>query len=220
MTVLAIDVTGPGGGAALVRDGKIDVGLLPEGSARGRDLVPQIERLLARAGLAPGGLAAVACAVGPGSFTGIRIGIATAATLAYAANAPVIPVGSLHGIAANAPADALRVAVAIDARREHVYAATFRRSDGEMEPEGDYRHLPAAEFANALEEDAWLLGDARARYEGLLGRFSGADDATVRPDVVARLGARAFADGRTIPPAELRPLYLRLSDPEIRRMEG
>jgi len=65
-----------------------------------------------------------------------------------------------------------------------------------------------------------LLGDARARYEGLLGRFSGADDATVRPDVVARLGARAFADGRTIPPAELRPLYLRLSDPEIRRMEG
>jgi len=212
MRVLSIDVTGPGGGAALLRDEGVAVGLIPPAVARGRDLVPEIARLLGEAGIALDELDGIACAVGPGSFTGIRIGIATAATLAYAAHLPVAGVGSLHGIAASAPADAEDVVVALNARREHVFAARFSG----RECTGAYRHMPAVELADELEDGTYLLGDARAAFPHLFERFAGSDDAHVRPDAIARIGATDLAAGHGIDPAALRPLYLRLSDPELR----
>jgi len=216
--VLAIDVTGPGGGAALWMDGTVSSGIIPPAVARARDLVPEVARLVREAGVRIADLQGIACAVGPGSFTGIRIGIATAATLAYAAGLPVTGIGSLHGIAAAAPDDERDVVVALNARREHVFAARFARADdGTLVEQGQYRHAPAAAFAAELDDGTYLLGDARAAYPVLFGRFRGADTAAVRPDAIARLGAQRFADGAGIAPAELRPLYLRLSDPEIRR---
>jgi tRNA threonylcarbamoyladenosine biosynthesis protein TsaB len=100
---------------------------IPPDVRRGRDLVPAVARLLAARGLAPGDLHLVACGVGPGSFTGIRIGIATAATLAFAAGAPVLDVPSLHGVAANAPEAFEHVAVLLDARQGRVFRGRFRR---------------------------------------------------------------------------------------------
>jgi tRNA threonylcarbamoyladenosine biosynthesis protein TsaB len=215
--ILAIDVTGPGGGAALAFEDRIEVGLIPPAVARGRDLVPQVQELLDRAGLKLADLGAIACAVGPGSFTGIRIGIATAATLAYAADLPVTAIGSLHGIAEGAPSEANSVAIALNARREHVYAARFVRHEGVLSAQGEYRHLPAAEFAGELDADTFLLGDARSAYPTLFERFAGSEDAPVRPDAIARLGGSALDRGETTKASELRPLYLRLSDPELRR---
>ena len=212
--VLAIDVTGPGGGAALVIDGRADVRLIPPAVARGRDLVPQIQELLAAHGVTLGSLAGIACAVGPGSFTGIRIGIATAATLAYAAGLPVAAIGSMHGIAA--PHAGEDVCVALDARREHVYAARFR--GGRLD--GGYRHVPATELATELNEATTVVGDARTKYPALFGSFAGTEESTVHPESIAELGANAFARGESIAAEELRPLYLRLSDPELRRHES
>jgi tRNA threonylcarbamoyladenosine biosynthesis protein TsaB len=215
--VLAIDVTGPGGGAALLVGDSVSSGIIPPAVARARDLVPEVSRLVRESGLRIGDLQGIACAVGPGSFTGIRIGIATAATLAYAAKLPVIGIGSLHGIAAAAPDTEADVAVALNARREHVFGVRFVRKDGHLVAQGEYRHVPAAAFSAELDEGTYLLGDVRAAYPLLFDRFRGAACADVRPDAIARLGAQRFADGRGIAPAELRPLYLRLSDPEIRR---
>ncbi|MEM8884864.1 MAG: tRNA (adenosine(37)-N6)-threonylcarbamoyltransferase complex dimerization subunit type 1 TsaB [Planctomycetota bacterium] len=217
--ILAIDVTGPGGGAALAGDRDIATGLIPPDSARGRDLIPQVKRLLDDAGLALTDLGGIACAIGPGSFTGIRIGIATAATLAYAEGLPVLPLGSLHGIAAAAPAEATHVAVALNARREHVFAARFTRRDGALEAQGDYEHVPAADFAASLPADTCVLGDAREAYEELFARFPGTADVPVRPDVIARLARDAFARGEGQSADTLRPMYLRLSDPELRRQQ-
>ena len=109
--VLAIDVTGPGGGAALLLDEDLTIGLIPPAVARGRDLVPEVARLLKESGATLDQLDGIACAVGPGSFTGIRIGIATAATLAYAARLPAVAIGSLHGMAESAPENEREVAV-------------------------------------------------------------------------------------------------------------
>lgn len=203
--VLGIDVTGPGGGAAL--GDRIE--LLGPDVPRGRDLVPLVRRILAAEGVLPKDLDAIACAVGPGSFTGIRIGVATAATLAYAAGLPVVAVGSLHGIAANAPTSC--VLVALDARRGHVFAARF--------PDGAYEVVSPAEAVADWPDDGWVLGDARAKYPDVFDRFPGRADAPVRPDVIARLGAELFARGETLRPEELHPRYMRLSDPEIRRQE-
>ena len=212
--VLGIDVSGPAGGAALVGPGGVLVETIPPAIRRGRDLVPGIERMLAAADLRPGDLDLIACGVGPGSFTGIRIGIATAATLAYAAGVPVLDVGSLHGIAENAPADAEHVLVALDARRGHVFAGLFRR--GVLE--GAYRNVEPDALAADLAEDTWVLGDAREAYAEVFARFPGTADAPVRPDAIAHLAAARLAKGERKRPDELRPLYLRLSDPEIRRM--
>jgi tRNA threonylcarbamoyladenosine biosynthesis protein TsaB len=212
--VLGIDVSGPGGGAALVHPDGLLVETIPPAIRRGRDLVPRIERMLKTTGLGPADLDLIACGVGPGSFTGIRIGIATAATLAYAAHVPVLDVGSLHGIAANAPTGAEHVLVALDARRGHVFAGLFHR--GTLE--GAYRNVEPAELAADLATDTWVLGDARETFPDVFGRFPGTADAPVRPDAIARLGAARFAQGERTRPDQLRPLYLRLSDPEIRRM--
>jgi tRNA threonylcarbamoyladenosine biosynthesis protein TsaB len=212
--VLGIDVSGPSGGAALVRPEGVLIETIPPAIRRGRDLVPRIDRMLSDAGLGPEDLDLIACGVGPGSFTGIRIGIATAAALAYAARVPVLDVGSLHGIAANAPAGAGRVLVALDARRGHVFAALFE--DGALR--GDYRNVEPGSLVADLAPDTWVLGDARETYPELFRRFPGAADAPVRPDAIARLAAARFAAGERKRPEELRPLYLRLSDPEIRRM--
>jgi len=214
--ILALDLTGPGGGAALLLPAGLTLSRLPPGAPRGRLLMPAVQALLAAAHLSPRDLDAVACAVGPGSFTGIRIGIATAATLAYAAGIPTVGVGSMHGLAENAPTGACEVAVALDARRGHVYGARFRRSGGPPEALGGYVHCLAAEFAASLAPGTWVLGDARRAYPESFGSFPGDADIPVRPDVIARIGADRFAQGETIPCFELRPLYLRLSDPEIR----
>ena len=167
---------------------------VPADVRRGRTLVPIVRDLLAAQGLSVRDLELVACGVGPGSFTGIRIGIATAATLAYAAGVPVAAIGSLHGRARNAPDDAERVCVCLDARRGNVYSACFVRRDGALVLDGEYAHGPRPDYgAGTL-----VLGD----------------DAPVRPDEIARLGI-AGTDRRR--PEELRPLYMRLSDPEIRK---
>ncbi len=189
--------------------------LIPAGVRRGRDLVPLAEQLLEEARLAPTDLDGVACGVGPGSFTGIRVAVATAATLAYAADLPVVDVGSLHGIAANAASDAPHVLVALDARRGNVFCAWFERTDGELRLVGEYRCCTTEAALADLPADAVVLGDARAKYESLAA-FSGAADAPVRPDVIAKLGEARFARGEGKRPEQLKPLYLRLSDPEER----
>jgi tRNA threonylcarbamoyladenosine biosynthesis protein TsaB len=215
--VLAIDVSGPGGGATLLGPAGARTEQVPPAVRRGRDLVPAIARLLAAQGLAPADLDLVACGIGPGSFTGIRIGIATAAALAYAAGTPVLGVGSLDGIAANAPDSADRVVVLLDARQGRVFRGRFRREDAALVAEEEYDAPTAEAAAAALPRGAFVLGDARVKYPALLGAFPGAAEAPVRPDVIARLASARFAAGERKRPEELRPLYLRLSDPEIRR---
>ena len=191
MKVLAIDTTGPGGGAALLLgDGdEVTTALVPEDVRRGKTLVPLISGLLREAGIRMEDLDLVACGIGPGSFTGIRIGIATAATLAYAAGVPVLGLGSLHGRAANATAH--DVFVALNARRGNVFGARF--TGGCLI--GEYAHGP---MPDDLPPGVEVVGDK----------------APVRPDVLASLAA-ACPDRQQ--PHELRPLYLRRSDPEERR---
>jgi tRNA threonylcarbamoyladenosine biosynthesis protein TsaB len=176
-----------------------------------------IARLLAARGLTPVDLDLVACGVGPGSFTGIRIGIATAAALAYAAGKPVLGVPSLDGIAANAPRDFARVVVLLDARQGRVFRGRFRREGERLVAEAEHDVPAAEEAAAALPAGACVLGDARGKHEALFAGFPGEADAPVRPDVIARLAAERFAAGERMRPEELRPLYLRLSDPELRR---
>ncbi|MGQ0614195.1 MAG: tRNA (adenosine(37)-N6)-threonylcarbamoyltransferase complex dimerization subunit type 1 TsaB [Planctomycetaceae bacterium] len=215
--LLAIDVTGPGGGAALLADGRVTRAQLGEGEPRGRGLAGLVRDLMRGAGRAACDLDGVVCGVGPGSFTGIRIGIATAGALAYAAGRPALAVGSLHGIAGNAPEGARSILVALDARRGRVYCAHFLRSDGRLVEAGPYRHVPPEESAAGLPAETFVLGDARERFPEVFRALPGSSKAPPRPDLLLPIAAERYLAGELPDPRLLRPLYLRLSDPEIKR---
>ena len=110
-------------------------------------LLPMIDRVVAAADLAPGGISVVAVTVGPGGFTGIRAGLAAAQGLALAARAELVGVSSFAAVAARVPANEQPLLVALDSRREELYVQLFA-------PEGAPRGDPAA----VLPEDltAWL----------------------------------------------------------------
>ena len=210
---LALDVSGAGGGIALLGPDGVRVRALAPDVPRGRDLVPLIQALLEEASLEPADLDLVACGIGPGSFTGIRIGVATAAAFAFAAGLPVLGVGSLHGRAAHAPTRAESVLVVLNARRGQLFSGLFK-GGCEAEP---YRLATPDQLVRGLPEDTFVLGEGRGLFPEHFERFPGTADAPPRPDEIARIAVQRFESGERGEPAQLHPLYLRASDPELRR---
>jgi N6-L-threonylcarbamoyladenine synthase len=200
-------------------------------------LTIEIEELLAASGVAAGDLAAVACGRGPGSFTGVRIGVATAKGLAHALGVGLVGFGTLDAIARRADVEGL-LGVVGDAMRKEVYPALFRVHAGivtRLTPDRVARPEEVAREWAALDEPVALAGNALAKHsevlEGILGARSRIlpartwvpDGASiVRAAWSARgettLGAIAGSDAeeayRTAHPARVLPVYTRLSDAE------
>jgi tRNA threonylcarbamoyladenosine biosynthesis protein TsaB len=142
----------------------------PEGS-RGEHasrLLPLVERALEEAGVTWGDVERIAVGVGPGGFTGLRIGIATARALAQARDLPLVPVSSLAALAAGAePAQKPAVAAVIDARRGEVFAGAWARDRLLLEPAA----LPPealAERLRALDRPVQAVGDGAVRFRSAL----------------------------------------------------
>lgn len=194
----------------------------PAPASAAGSVLPAIDRALARAGLEIEAIAAFAVTIGPGSFTGLRVGLATVKGLAFDPVRPVAAVPTLAALAAGAPADAGTVAALLDARRGEVYAAGYAGDPLEREPvipEGLYRPEPLVE---RLPAPCVVVGDgidvARAALEarGEALRILASLRAPRAADV-ARLGARLLARGEGRDPAELFPRYLRRPAAEAQR---
>jgi tRNA threonylcarbamoyladenosine biosynthesis protein TsaB len=133
----------------------------------GRTLIPQIHDMLNQAGLAPADLHLIGVGLGPGSYTGLRIGVAAAKTLAYALKIPLVSFDSLEAIARNAPERARRVSVIADAQRGDLYTADFERP-GPLEPLVRClpTHLePRAQWEKRLAADTLVLGPGLERLQ-------------------------------------------------------
>ena len=132
MLLLAIETSSSRGGIAILEDGRLLADApFPEGLVHGREITVHLEALMKGLDLTPGRLGAIAVGLGPGSYTGIRVGVTAAKTLAFALRIPVLTQSSLHVIAANlmeraSGPEGLRVAVAIDGKQRHFYLARFR----------------------------------------------------------------------------------------------
>jgi tRNA threonylcarbamoyladenosine biosynthesis protein TsaB len=188
-----------------------------EGGARASaTLLPQIEALLARAGLAFAELDAIAFGRGPGAFTGLRTSCAVAQGLGFGLGRPLLPIDSLLIVAEDARGDAgaLEVAVAMDARMDEVYAARWRFSQGRWAA----LEAPALYTLEALHA-AWreahsdlVAGSALQVFGERLVRPAGAVEVPRERDragALLRLAESAAAAGEGVEAAAALPLYLR-----------
>jgi tRNA threonylcarbamoyladenosine biosynthesis protein TsaB len=217
--ILALETSGTSGSVAAVDAGQLITQLELDPAMRSaRALAPAVREVLVHVGWKPRDVQLVAVSVGPGSFTGLRLGVMTAKAFAYAAGAQILGVGSLDAIAACAPSKTNHVAAAIDAQRGEVYAGCFsRQATGELCPAGAIEIIDAQQWLESLPAGTCVTGPALAKLAGQLPlRVLAAPRDQWFPDAatVGRLAAQRYAAGARDDLWTLAPLYLRRSAAE------
>lgn len=182
-------------------------------------LAPQIQFVCKAAGLSLKQVAAVAVDIGPGLFTGLRVGIASAVSIAAALNVPVVAVPSLDLVAFPARYTTKRIVAVVDARRGEVFTASYRSVPGGVQRVEDYRVQSPADLAADLaaeREDVLLVGDGALRYrdtlEGSRVTFGDLGFAYPRADNLVELAHARAVREEFILPYEVEAMYLRGPD--------
>ena len=224
MLILGIESAGTQVGCAV---GGHEGVLASAHSGRGRRhaeaLAPQIDFVRRQAGIEISEIAAVAVDVGPGLFTGLRVGIATAVAMAYGLGVPMIPVPSLDLMAFPARWSNRLIVVALDARRGELFTALFRKVPGGVQRVRDAAVRTPQELSaeiQALDEPTLFIGDGALRYVDSFAGLRGVEMAEQglanpsAPYLVQLAHARAMRE-EFVQPWELEPVYLRQPDAEI-----
>jgi tRNA threonylcarbamoyladenosine biosynthesis protein TsaB len=207
--------------------GSISEAVCAERAAASRELLPAIDRLLASRNWALSDLDGVVLTLGPGSFTGLRIGVSLVKGLRSARPVRVAAVGTLEAVAV-ASGRSGRVGAVLDARRGEVYARLFRCEQGEAEPFGDEALSTPDAWAALLPEDAEVscVGPGALRHAELLQAALGSRVTIARESAMTvaaaalHLGARRLASGQDTPTEALLPRYVRRSTAEANLERG
>jgi len=226
--ILAIESSTPLGSVALVSGGKLlGETVLPREKQASETFLSAIDRLL-REGGGPATATHVAVSAGPGSFTGLRVGMAAAKGLCFGWGVPIVPVPTLHALASRFRTEEALVCPVLDARKKEVYAGVFRWEGGKC-----LRVAPdAAVSPDALPdwfpgEKVFFCGNGTVPYGELLRARMGARALFPEPGGgLPRASAVGFMAERMIRSGERKeartavPVYLRFSEAEIRRRKG
>jgi tRNA threonylcarbamoyladenosine biosynthesis protein TsaB len=215
--VLAVDTTTERGSVAVTEDDCVRGEVrLASSEGHSRRLLPAVDFLLHSLGLRPGDVEAFAVTTGPGSFTGLRVGLSTVQGLALGANRPCLGMSALDVLAARIAGTAPASVALMDAYRGEVYGAVY---DGEGVMVGRASVERPEALVARTPEVAAFVGDGAERHRELI--------VSLRPralfpprslflaGTLGRLAAPRLKRGEGVAPAELRPLYLR--EPDIRR---
>jgi tRNA threonylcarbamoyladenosine biosynthesis protein TsaB len=223
MRLLALETATLAGGAALLDDGRlVGESRLDIALTHSERLMAVVDRLLQDCGCDVADLDALAVSIGPGSFTGLRVGVATAKGLALALEIEVAPVPTLDALAATLPFADAPVCPLIAARRGEVYCSLYRWTGSRMERQWDYLALPPEAAVARLDAPVIVLGDGLAACRPYLARLgpgvreAGPVHALPSPAVVGALGHAILAASGGIPAEQLVPLYLRPSEAELK----
>ena len=184
-----------------------------------------IMELAVEAGIGLPEIDGVAVSIGPGSFTGLRIGIATAMGLAFGLGVETCGIHTLAAMAWNVGRPGTLVCPLIDAKRSEAYAALYRTGERFPETVIEPAAIPVTEFAGLLagkHEPITITGPGAEKFRSILENAGGPQLTFIphewaKPSAVAvaRLGLLMFKAGKSSSPAELKPVYLRRSDAEL-----
>ncbi len=222
--ILALESSAKSVSAAVCEDGKIIAqSYQNSGLTHSRTLLPIIEDMLKNADLSYEDIGLVAVARGPGSFTGIRIGVSAAKGISWARDIPAVGVSTLEAMAWQLSYSDGVICSVMDARRSEVYNALFEMRDGKPERICEDRAIPLSELSKEIRESGkryTLVGDgSEISYKYLAENGISAFIAPENLRYQTAWGVAAAAAGKESGGADdLRPIYLRLSQAERERI--
>ena len=223
MKILALDTATTSCSVAVTNDGSLCAEMtLRKNQTHSRHLMATIDSVLEKAGCSVGDLDGFAVTIGPGSFTGLRIGISTIKGLALAADKPVVGISSLESLALQSADRSLLICPMLDARKAEVYCATYRFSDDRPVVKAPACNARPEEFVPEIKEPCVFIGSGaqlyRHKIEKILGEmahFAPRGQNTIRASSIAFLSAERFKRCTFDDVAHLTPQYIRKSDAEL-----
>lgn len=226
MKILAIETSTPVGSIAIVEGPLLKAQhILNISTTHNQRLLPGIDRILREVEWSLSDLDALAVSLGPGSFTGLRIGISVIKGLAWATGKPMAGVPTLDALAANVPFVSHPIYPVLDARKGEIYTALFRWNDKQiLERLTEYLAITPEDLADRISEKTVLVGDALLSYGDYLLRELGEQVVQAPPHLnivqassVAWLARQKLRLGIHLDVSSCTPLYVRPSEAEIKK---
>jgi tRNA threonylcarbamoyladenosine biosynthesis protein TsaB len=216
--LLLIETSGRSGFVAVAEGPTLlEVRRLEEAKRHARDLAPATLELLTAQRWNARDLNGVVVGVGPGSYTGLRVGVMSAKTLAYAVGCALIGAETFAVIAAQAPKVINRLDVLADAQQDKVYVQSFMREGTDWRSVDVLTMRPFAEWLELRRPEAWVSGPGLHRWTEQLPTHVPVVDAALRdprPETLLQMGLARYNAGERDDPFALEPLYLRPSSAE------
>jgi tRNA threonylcarbamoyladenosine biosynthesis protein TsaB len=226
MLILAVDTSTKTAGIALLNDDDILFDIFVNlGVNHSIVLLPALHDLCRLSCVDIGSIDLFVCTIGPGSFTGLRVGASTVKGLAMATDKPVVGVSTLDALAFNIVGSEKLVCPMLDAKKNQVYTALFRiGQDSILEKIESEKVINVEEFLQRMDEDVIFVGDGAIKYAGLINDilpgksfFASCWHQYVRASAVGLLGRRKYSEGDVLDSLTFTPRYLRLSEAEVKQ---
>ena len=225
MSILAIDTATQVSSVAVLKEGRLLAELTMQGKlTHSETLLPHIEQVLKMAAVAKEELTGIAVSNGPGSFTGLRIGLAAAKAMSYVLGIPLVGVSTLQALAYQLPAPGVRVMCLLDAQKGNAYVESYRWKNNSLQVVDSVQVAKITDIVAAcanMNEQVILLGDVvQKKVAGKLelpANVSVAPPHIVMPRAacVAMLGQAKLMAGETDNVMDLEPVYIRRSEAEV-----
>jgi tRNA threonylcarbamoyladenosine biosynthesis protein TsaB len=223
MLTLAFDTSSKTAAVALLQDDTIlyDV-VINTGANHSEILLPAIDEACRQSRLKINDIDLFACTLGPGSFTGLRIGVSTLKGLLFATGRPGVGISALEALALNVDVDETLVCPVMDAGRGQVYTACYRYNDsGLLNQICPERVVDPKEIVPALDQDMIFVGEGAIKYRSFIlqksnrAKIASSIEQYVRASAVGILGREKFRCNDLLNPATFVPFYLRAADAKV-----
>lgn len=222
--ILGLDTSTEILGLALLKEGRVVQSLSLAVGRRHSEMLPSaLDSFLTEAGAKVTDLTGLAVSIGPGSFTGLRVGLSFAKGLAHALELPIVGVPTLLTLARGFASKGLPIGALLDARKGEVFCAFFQEKEGELVRMTPDRALSPEAFASEIKEPTLLVGSGVRVYGdlfktklGSLAVFVSPNPEAPDPSDIAYLGWQRLMQGERDDLGSLEPVYVRASDAELK----
>jgi len=224
MRILSIETSTMAGSVAITEEGRLVAEVMLDIKVvHSERLMSSIQWLLMASRISIADIDAFAVSIGPGSFTGLRIGLSTAKGLSYATRKPIIPVPTLDAFAKRIPLSTYNICPMLDARKGEVYAGLYRWHGDVLRKVIAEMAIAPGDLLDMVEGTTVFMGDGARLYKGLIRERMG-DDAIFAPphlmspsaSTVGEIAVEMSGRGEVADPVTITPFYIRRSEAEVR----